>query len=227
MVKAKWLYFEIPTSLKELSKLMLANQYSEESGFGFLLSNSTENSLSGRYIERVIQSSVIESPFGELSQIETVSYYICRFNWTSGSKLLCLIDPPRSLRKFTNCLHDMLGLGLVIAEPSVSPDQWLNEIEKHASSVIVNHISSFGIHTPSDSLARIAVTGHRDVRNDFYELIGSMQHKVDCIKFVINYKNGVNAHGELTKTGACKIKCIDTTFILDEFRKTLELSHVL
>lgn len=225
MIKAKWLYSEIPTSLRQLSELMLASQYSEKSGSGFLLSTATEDTLSGRYIEKVINRSIIEDPFGEISEVHTVSYYTCRFNWRSDSKLLCITEPPRSLRKFINCLHDILGLGLVVAEMTVCPDKWLSEIEKRGTNLTVTKLSSFGINTPHESLAKIAVTAKKDVRNDFYELIGQRQHKVDCVCFSIDYSNDIHAACELLKTGACKVKSSSPSFVLDELRHTLEASH--
>ena len=71
MIKAKWLYSELPLTLIELSRLMKEQQYSEETGLGFLLSVSTPSKLSGKYVEKQVQRSVVEDPFGEVTKQTT------------------------------------------------------------------------------------------------------------------------------------------------------------
>jgi hypothetical protein len=120
----------------------------------------------------------------------------------------------------------MLGLGLVIAEITVNPDQWLNEIERSDNKITVTHISSFGIHTPNDSLAKIAVTGHKDVREDFFQLVGDRRHRVSCVKFSMVSSSDVYDTCELLKAGSCKITSASPVFFLEELRRTLEQSYI-
>lgn len=222
MIKAKWLYSELPLSLELVTTILLSEQYSDNKGEGFLLSSSGKQYLSGRYIEKVIGKSIIIDPFGNQSEQETVAYYTCKFSWQNGSKLLCITEPPRSLRKFIAKLHSLLGLGLVIADITIDPLKWLQQIESQLGITTITHVSSFGIHTPVGGLAKIIVSGKKDIRADFEELISNRRHKIDNIKFALKYSNDIQASVELTRTGSCKLNSYNHNEILEKFRLCLE-----
>jgi hypothetical protein len=222
MVKAKWLFSELPLSLDLVTTLLLSEQYTDDKGEGFLLSSSGKQFLSGRYIEKIIGKSIITDPFGNQSEQETVTYYTCKFSWQNGSKLLCIIEPPRSLRKFLAKLHSLLGLGVVIADITIDPLKWLQQIENQLGITTITHISSFGIHTPVGGLAKISVSGKKDIRADFEELISTRRHKIENVKFELKYSNDIQALVELTKTGSCKLKSYNHNEILEKFRLCLE-----
>ncbi|PVZ69723.1 hypothetical protein [Pelagibaculum spongiae] len=223
MIKAKWLYSELPLSLDIVTTRLLAEQYSDDKGEGFLLNSSGKNFLSGRYIEKIIGKSIVTDPFGNQSEQTTVAYYTCKFNWQNGSKLLCITEPPRSLRKFLAKLHNLLGLGVVVADIDVDPLKWLQQIESQLGRTTITHISSLGIHTPVGGLAKISVSGKKDIRTDFEELISNRRHKIDNVKFNLKYSNDIQALVELTGAGSCKLKSYNHKEILEKFRLCLEL----
>lgn len=225
MIKVKWLYSELPIPLSELSKLMKDHQYTEGAGSGFLISTSTSTSLIGKYIEKTIQKSIIEDPFGSTSEIESINYYTCRFNWSSDSNYMFISEPPRSLRKFSNRLHSITNLGLVLSEVNVYPDRWLEIIEESADIVKVIKISSYGIRISHNSTAKVSVTGTQDVRTDHSKLIADKRYKVDSISFEAQFES-LLVKGELTKSGSCKLKSSNAGFILEKLRHSLERASV-
>lgn len=221
MIKIKWLFYELPLSLVELSNLMKENQYSEGSSSGFLLSLATQNKLAGKYIEKIVQKSIVQDPFGEVTEMETTSYYICRFNLDSKSKHLYISEPPRSLRKFTNKLHKLTGLGLVLSEININPSEWVNEIEEKSQKFKITQISCCGIRASKDSVAKLAITGSNDVRYDFSKLIADKRYMMESIKFEAEFDN-LPVKGELTRTGSCKIRSPNVPVILEGLRISLE-----
>ncbi len=223
MIKAKWLYSELPLTLIELSKLMKEQQYSEEAGFGFLLSISTSSKLSGKYIEKLVQRTVVENPFGELSEIESVTYYICQFNWCNGSNFMYITNPPRSLRKFLNKLHGMTGLGFVLSEVNITPESWINCLESAADSFSVTQLSSYGIRVSQGSTAKVIVTGVDDIRGGFLSIVSEKKYLVDSVKFKAEF-DGLEVLGELTKLGICRLKSPNINIVLDKLREALEKS---
>ena len=225
MMKAKWLYSKLPISLGELSQLMKKHQYSENFGSGFLLSTSTPTKLVGKYIEKVILKNVVEDPFGEISEVESISYYTCQFNWSSESSFMYISEPPRSLRKFSNKLHSLTGLGLVLSELNVAPDRWLGLIEEEADKVKILQISAYGIRTSLNSTAKVSVSGTADVREAFAELISNKNYLTDSIKFEAEFE-GMTVKGELTKSGICRLVSPNLRFILEKLRVSLEKSTV-
>lgn len=222
MISTRWLYSELPISLRELSSLMLANQYSEKSGRGFLLSSSNSESLTGKYIEKTIENIYIEDPLGNKIQSQSTVYYICKFEWNSKSKLLSITDPPRSLRKFINEIRSMVGLGVVVADINFDIEKWISEIESRNCILTIDNISCYGVRTKFDCLAKINVKGTTDVRRDLEALLDGKTYKLDSLKFRIEFENGVSANGELTKTGSCKFSTSSTTFFTKQLRDSLE-----
>ncbi|WP_067221117.1 hypothetical protein [Marinomonas gallaica] len=223
MMKAKWLYSELPISLGELSQLMKKNQYSESTGSGFLLSTSTSKKLVGKYIEKVILKNLVEDPFGEISEVESINYYTCQFNWSDESHFMYISEPPRSLKKFSNKLHSLTGLGLVLSELSVAPECWLRRIEEEADEVKIFQISSYGIRTSLNSTAKIVVSGKTDVREAFAELVSDKRYLTDSIKFEAEFE-GMTVKGELTKSGSCRLTSPNLSFVLEKLRASLEKS---
>ncbi|MGI2159757.1 hypothetical protein [Shewanella baltica] len=225
MIKAKWLYSELPIPLGELSKLMKEHQYTESSGSGFLLTASTSTKLVGKYIEKVILKNVVEDPFGGISEVESINYYTCHFNWSAESSFMYISEPPRSLRKFSNKLHGLTGLGLVLSELNVAPERWLGLIEEEADNLRILQISSYGIRTSLNSTAKITVSGTADVREAFAELVSDKRYLTDSIKFEAEFE-GMTVKGELTKSGVCKLNSPNLNFILEKLRSSLEKSTV-
>lgn len=225
MMKAKWLYSELPISLRELSILMKKYQYTDSSGSGFLLSASTATKLVGKYIEKVILKNVVEDPFGGISEVESINYYTCQFNWSAESHFMYISEPPRSLRKFSNKLHGMTGLGLVLSELNVAPERWLEHLEDEADNVRILQISSYGIRTSMNSTAKITVSGSDDVREAFAELVFDKRYLTDSIKFEAEFE-GMTVKGELTKSGVCRLNSPNLSFILEKLRNSLAKSTV-
>ncbi|MEZ8532530.1 hypothetical protein AB9R81_07965 [Vibrio cyclitrophicus] len=221
MIKAKWLYSELPLTLIELSRLMKEQQYSEETGLGFLLSVSTPSKLSGKYVEKLVQRSVVEDPFGEVTEIESVSYYTCQFSWSSSSKYMYVTNPPRSLRKFLNKLHDMTGLGLVLSEVNVAPELWVGYLEHSADSLKVTQLSSYGIRISQGATAKVTVNGIKDIRDDFTTIISDKRYLVDSVKFKAEFDN-LELLCELTRLGVCRLKSANVNFMLDKLREALD-----
>lgn len=225
MVKVKWLYSELPLTLVELSKLMKNQQYSEENGWGFLLSVSTSKKLSGKYIERLVQKTAVEDPFGKILEVESVSYYTCQFNWCSESNYMYITNPPRSLKKFLNKLHNMTGLGFVLSEISVALENWTNLLEKEANYLNIVHLSSYGIRISKDSTAQVIVRGINDVRSELSSIVLNKKYFIDSVKFNAEFDN-LEVVGELSKSGGCKLKSANSNFILELLRNTLEQSSI-
>lgn len=223
MLKAKWVYTELPISLKELSHLLAERKYSDISGSGFLLSTSTESKLTGKYIERVIQKTIVTDPFGDTIEAESVGYYICQFNWVADSDFMLVIEPPRSLRKFINSLHDLTGLGLVISEANINLAEWVSQIEQKADEFSMKRISTSGIKSSEYSTAKLSIAGTKDVRHALSEMLANKRYLIDSIRFEAEF-DGLGVKSELTKSGACKLISANTSTILTTLRESLQLS---
>lgn len=223
MKKIRWLYAEWPLSITNISKKLLLNQYSEQKGEGFLLSSSGKKMIVGRYIEKSKEKSIITDPFGNEIESFITSYYVSKFSIFNTVGLLQLNDPPRSLRKLLSELHNIFGLGLVLSDFNVDLLLWLENIEKLLVPVIVTNISASGIRIPQNGLAKIAVAGKKDIRNEFYKLIGKKSYRIDSLKLVMNIKE-CNISVELLKSGAIRFSGHIYDGFIEDMRSCLEIS---
>ena len=221
----RWLNASWPLSYSNISKTLLANQYSDLTGSGFLLSSSGSKKISGKYIEKSIDKSVVTDPFGNETESALITYYVSRFSIENSSSLLELNSPPRSLRKFISELHSLLGLGMELSDIQVDPFVWLEQIERSLSPVTVKHISASGIMVPKGGLGKVSVSGKKDIRKEFSKLIGDKKRNIDSIKFVAVINN-CRISTELLKTGTVRVSGHVYDGFINEIRACLESSIV-
>ncbi len=221
MKKVKWLYYELPIPIVQLSELLLSNQYSEDAGTGFLLSKSNSKTIAGRYIEKDISTAIVQDPFGNETESAITTYYICSFSLNKDSNLLCIYDPPRTLRKFISKLHSMMGLGFVLSDITVDPLSWIIDMEKEVSNLNITHISSYGIRVEKAGLAKISVSGKKDIRNEFKSITESIKFKTDLVKFSFEYNNHT-VTGSLSKTGLSQINSPSASELISKFQSAIE-----
>ena len=158
MKTIRWLKVKWPLPLIEVSKRLLSNQYEENIGRGFILSSSGKHRVSGKFVEKLIEPTVIVDPFGNETESQITTYYVSKFSFNSSSTLMELESPPRSIRKLIVELHSIVGLGMELSDVKVDPLVWLQELEALHSQVFVRHISSSGITVPKNGLAKISVS---------------------------------------------------------------------
>lgn len=217
MKTIRWLKVKWPLQLIEISNLLLANQYDEATGRGFLLSSSGTKKISGKYVEKIIEPTLVVDPFGNESESQVVTYYISKFSFDSSSSLMELESPPRSIRKLVAELHSIVGLGMEMSDVKVDPLIWLQELESLYSPVLVRNISSSGITAPKNGLAKISVSGKKDIRSEFGRLVGERPCVIDLVKFSGVF-NQCNISAEASRTGTIKY----TGQIYDGFREDVK-----
>lgn len=214
MKTIRWLKVSWPLPLVEISRRLLAQQYDDNAGSGFLLTSSGRNKISGKFVEKRTERTLSTDPFGNDSESFITTYYIVKFSFESSSGLMELESPPRSLRKLVSELHSIVGLGMELSDIKVDPLKWLNKIEKRLNPVIVRNISSSGITVPENGLAKISVSGKKDIRNEFFGLVGEKIKVIEIVKFAGDF-NGCNILAELSRSGSIKY----SGHVFDDFCK--------
>lgn len=78
------------------------------------------------------------------------------------------------------------------------------------------------IKTQSGGIAKISVSGKKDVRDDFSKLVSGRNYTIDIIKFSLGSTNDIAVNGELTKLGGCKVHSYDQLDMIGKIRTGLE-----
>ncbi len=221
MKTIRWLKAKWPLPLTDISKRLLSNQYDEKVGRGFILSSSGRHIVSGKFVEKLTETTLIVDPFGNETESFITNYYISKFSFSNSSALIELESPPRSIRKLVSELHSIIGLGMELSEVKVDPLVWLQEVEALHSTVLVRHISSSGIAVPKHGLAKISVSGKKDIRDEFARLVGKKTHVIDLVKFSGVF-NRCNILAEMSKSGTIKYSGHVYDGFKEDIRKCLE-----
>ena len=182
--KKRWFDVTLPCELAALADKMLKNQFNEDIGTGFIVKVSTPNSLKGRYIITETTSRIVENAYGHAQELEQKNQSIYRFSFSSNQPLsLEIIDPPRSLGRFTKILSEFLGLGFSLSSVSIDVMAWLSEIEKKCAPVEVTHIKYSNINIANKGIASLSVKSSQDIRYEANKLIKNRNHQIDSVKF--------------------------------------------
>jgi len=221
MKTVRWLRVKWPLPLADLSKKLLSVQYDEEVGRGFILTTSGTKKISGKFVEKVTERTIIVDPFGNETETYNTTYYISKFSYEGSSELLELESPPRSIRKLASELHSIVGLGMELSDIKVDPLRWLKEIETTHNPVLVHHISSSGITVPKHGLAKISVAGKKDIRKEFSTLVKDKPRVIDVVKFSGDL-NECHISGELTKSASIKYRGHIYDGFINDIKKCLE-----
>ena len=136
---------------------------------------------------------------------------------------MTLIDPPRSIKKFVNSLHNLTGLGLVVAETNINLASWLQRIESASESVTINKISTSGIKSSDYSSARLSIVGSKDVREPISKMLEDRSYVIDNASFYATF-DGLDFRCEISKTGSMKIVSINSERTLTLLKDSLENS---
>ena len=223
MKTIRWLKVKWPLPLIEISKRLLSNQYDENVGRGFILYSSGKHRVAGKFVEKLTEPTLIVDPFGNETESHIITYYVSKFSFDSSSVLMELESPPRSIRKLISELHSIVGLGMELSDVKVDPLVWLQKLEALHSPVLVRHISSSGITVPKNGLAKISVSGKKDIRDEFARLVGGKVRVIDLVKFSGVF-NQCNILAETSKSGTIKYSGHVYDGFKDDIRKCLELS---
>ncbi|MFC3282635.1 hypothetical protein [Litchfieldella rifensis] len=223
MKTIRWLRVKWPLPLLEVSKKLIANQYNEDVGRGFILASSGKNRIAGKFVERITEKAFIIDPFGNETESYSTTYYVAKFSFDSSSCFLELESPPRSIRKLASELHSMVGLGLELSDIKVDPLKWLQEIEASHTPLLVKNISSSAITVPKNGLAKISVSGKKDIRDEFSKVVGKRKRVIDLVKFSGDF-NQCSISAEITKTGFIKYSGHIYDGFIGDIRKCLERS---
>lgn len=220
MKKVRWFYSDWVIPLSEISSKMLSFQYNENRGIGYIISINNNKVISGKFIEKKVSLEIITDPFGVEKTNNKIFYNITNFTIKNELIGLEIITPPRTIKPFVNNLYKIIGFGFTIEEVNIKPLLWIKAIEKK-HECIVNTILASGIKEEKNGVAKISMSGIRDIRKEFYSFVKEKDHNIDCVKLSLILNNKINKL-ELYKNASLKIS-LDN---YDEIKNIVESSFL-
>src|SRR5215469_13253307 len=129
MTRVRWFTAEWPVSMRTLAAKMKSEPFREDRLQGFIVDRVREDSVEGRFIEKISYKETIKSPFGEEEVFDRVIYTQLEFNLSNKFPHLELWDAPRSTQAYISKLLEFSNFGVSIESLSVDLIEWTNLFE--------------------------------------------------------------------------------------------------
>lgn len=196
--------------VSRLAEMMIADEYNDDDGAGFVIENASKSMVSGSFIERIDIEDVVSDPHGNMLKFSRVEFRQIEFKILSGRPSLELIDPPRTCKPFFHKLERMLDYRVALSP--VAPDlrKWLKALESLVGKVTVTSIAVSGVSMSGRVSADVMLSGSDDVRKELVKLLGDrhgevvevsaawqksdMELQCDLMKGGANYDSSVERH---------------------------------
>jgi hypothetical protein len=203
-------------SLRNAAKEMLQWKYSDEAGWGFLLSETRRDSLQGRFIERFILKEDIVDPTGKALHYERILFQETHFSLQSQFPHLELRNSPRSVSTFLNQLGRAFDFDIALVPIEIDLVRFVAALSRKFENVTVSRMTVSDIKLSEGVEAKCAIVGEKDVREHVQTITGRRKFRVTSIGLVFSM-NEVELRSEIASDGRMTV----ATDLADDTRANL------
>jgi hypothetical protein len=159
---------------------MRASSFTPESNDGFLVERSRDNMIEGRYIEKMSYQEVLDDPFGNKLTFDRLVYRQVMFVLFSDFPGLEMRDAPRSAQGCVSRLLQLCDFSASIAGLNVDVLRWIDAFCRETGRrVVIDSLRVSGIEIDAGVLARIVLTGSKDVRAALKDVTRNRPYQLD------------------------------------------------
>lgn len=180
MKRVKWFNADWPLSLRTMATRMRASSFTSESNDGFLVERSRDNMIEGRYIEKMSYQEVLDDPFGNKLSFDRLAYRQVMFVLFSDFPRFEMRDAPRSTQGCVSRLLQLCDFSASIAGLNVDVLRWIDAFSRETGRrVVIDSLRVSGIEIEPGVLARIVLTGSKDVRAALKDVARNRSYQLD------------------------------------------------
>lgn len=220
MVKIKWLRFSSALKPSQVMSGLKRMEYLPNDIEGFQIRQYRDDSISARYIERIDYDEVLKDPFGSESIIKRVVYNQFDFSISFSGGVLEVVNPPRSLVKFTTRLGE-------VCDFNVSVEPVLIDLTRlYSSSIFFKNAFTEKTIVVSDLVlapgvsAKVVARGGSDVGGALREITNNKTFKVSSVAYS-SKKPDVRASFSVSSDCTLRVSGRDSGLVIDEAREIL------
>lgn len=189
----------------ELAKYFSQNTYSDDKGYGYSAFEINDDNFGAIYTEKNVIENTATDPLGnEFSQIVT-EYISIKFELiTLSSKLylLCVYNPPKSIKAFTDKVSADLNYKIGLSSIDIDLSKLYQVLrEKHEVTLLkLSKIKISSLVINDNAKSSIEVISRKNAMDDLHELTLERKFKIDKMKInclIDNDKSEI----EISKTG--------------------------
>jgi len=220
MKRIRWFGADWQVSFRTLASKMRAHSFKQTSVDGFIVDRLRDNTIGGRYIEKVSFQEKVTDPFGDEQIIDRTLYRQLEFNLFQTFPNIEFWDAPRNTSGYVSKLLEFSNFGISVSPLAVNPLKWADAFQVHAKSkVTIVSLQVSGLEIETGIAAKIVVTGDKDVREAVKSVTKNRRYELDKLQLLL-FQSGVPVSIQLASTGAAKI---DESFV-DDFLPALRNS---
>jgi hypothetical protein len=212
MKRVRWFGADWRSSFRTLATKMLANPFNASSLDGFIVDRVRENTISGRYVEKMSFQERTVDPFGEEHVADRTLYRQLEFSLARTFPNVEFLDAPRGTGGYVSRLLEFSDFTISVWPMAVDPLRWAEIFQaaiKKKMTVVSLQVSELEIE--SGIAAKVIISGDRDVRNAIKLVTRSKGYQLDKVQLVV-FEGSTAVPIQLTSSAAVRI---DETFLND------------
>lgn len=191
--------------------------FTAKSERGFLITSTREDSISGRYIEKISGKRLVPDPFGGTLELPFVTFETIPFRLSSVFPQIELIDAPRNAKRL------FVGISGVVENTfSVEPVQWnvadvLEAMEGFVQNLSIEEAHFVGVPVTEKLVSDVVFYGSGDIRAAALKEMKGKANRLGTTKGVFAFRNR-EYRFEVSGLAGVKLKRTPDDRLLVEFR---------
>lgn len=205
------------TFLNALKGGVSKRAFTTKSERGFLITSSRQDSVSGRYIEKITGKRLVPDPFGQTIELPFVTFETITFRLSSNFPQIELIDAPRNAKRLFLAIS-----GVVTDTFSVEPVQWnvvdvLEAMESFVQNLRVEEAHFLGVPVTEKLVSDVVFYGSGDIRAAALREMKGKANRLGTTKGAFEFRTR-NYRFEVSGLAGVKLKRVPDDELVVEFR---------
>lgn len=202
MNRLQW--FKISPLDRKASKILagklLALPYKKSTRMGFDIETVRDDFISGRFIERIEFSEVVEDPFGAKVEIKRIRFDTTEFSIYQNDGLIECYNAGKNLKGLLNEIAKLSNYDVSISKVQLSLSDFIECLKEGPKSLIVNKIVADDIDLGDGVSAQLLAGGLSDIRGPLKKFIAKRSYVLYRVRIVVDMADELFAF-EITKAG--------------------------
>jgi hypothetical protein len=206
MKRIRWFGAVWPIALRTLASKMKAHSFGNDTSEGFLVDRVRDNSVGGRYIEKVSFQETVTDPFGQPKVFERTLYNQLEFNLTSSFPHIEFYDAPRNTQAFMSKLGEYSNFAVSVSPLTVDLMKWVDAFQSAAKTKItINSLQISGLAVDGGATAKVVLTSDKDVREALRLIVKSKNYELDKLQLKLAH-DGETIGVQLSRVGSASLE---------------------
>jgi hypothetical protein len=204
--RIRWFGADWQVSLRTLAVRMRASAFTNDSLDGFIVDKVRDDTVGGRYIEKVSFQETLTDPFGDQHSVERTIYRQLEFNLFTTFPNVEFWDAPRSTSGYVSKVLELSDFAITLSPLSVDLIKWAGAFQSTVGTkVTIDSIQISGLEIERGVTARIVIAGDKDVREALKLVVKNKNYVLEKLQLRLP-QDGAPAFIKLASTGSAKIE---------------------